>query len=30
MKISNKGLFLLLIVAGLVWGVIYWMFIAGN
>ncbi|PRX75533.1 hypothetical protein B0G93_11327 [Bacillus sp. V-88] len=30
MKISNKALFLLLIVAGLVWGVIYWMFIAGN
>ena len=30
MKISNKGLFLLLIIAGLGWGVIYWMFIAGN
>ncbi|RBP07710.1 hypothetical protein DET59_10175 [Rossellomorea aquimaris] len=30
MKISNKGLFLFLLVSGIVWGVIYWLFLAGN
>lgn len=28
MKIGNKGLFLILVAAGLFWGVMYWMFIA--
>lgn len=30
MKIGNKGLFVLLLVAGIIWGIIYWVFLAGS